>query len=119
MRNNEKIAMSLLKNYKLKSTLIFDNLNLNGKYDVDTDTIYIHKSLYEEDFLMTIFHEINHAIYCRDMGVDDYKKDYELEMERCIISDLNPYKDNFYEKEAEHFAMKQTSLYLQKHKGVI
>ena len=46
--------------------------------------------------MMTLYHEINHAIHRQEMGAEDYKNDYELEMERCILSDLDPYEDNYY-----------------------
>ena len=107
MRNFENIAMKLLKFYNLKSNLIFDKISFNGKYDVDNDIIYIHKSLTGKDFFMSILHEIDHAITCKKMGKDEYKKDYELEIERCIISDLDPYHDNYYEIQAENFATKE------------
>ena len=58
--------------------------------------------------MMTLYHEINHAIYCQEMGTEAYKHDYELEMERCIISDLDPYEDNYYEVAAEEFAKQKT-----------
>jgi hypothetical protein len=42
------------------------------------------------------------------MGLDAYKNDYELEMERCIIADLDPYECNFYEVQAEKYAKQKT-----------
>jgi len=108
MNSKERFAMKELKVYGLSCDLIFDNLNFNGKYDSDTDTIYIHKGLSKKDFMMTLYHEINHAIHRLEMGAEDYKNDYELEMERCILSDLDPYKDNYYEVAAEEFAKQKT-----------
>jgi Zn-dependent peptidase ImmA (M78 family) len=108
MINKETFAMQELQKHNLNCTLIFDSLNFNGKYDADSNTIYIHKSLSEKEFLMTLFHEINHAMYCKEMGLDAYKNDYELEMERCIIADLDPYECNYYEVQAEKYAKQKT-----------
>lgn len=114
MRNKESLATKLIKLHNVNCNIVFESMFINGRFDVDTNTIHINKNLIGREFLLTLFHEINHAIYCKKMGADIYKQDYELEMERCIISNLDPYADNFYEQEAESFAKQQTNLYLEK-----
>lgn len=106
--SHERFAMKMLEVYYLNCDLIFDKLTFNGKYDADSNTIYIHKGLSDEDFLMTLLHEIHHALHRKEMGKDAYKNDYELEIERCILANLDPYEDNTYEIQAKKFAEQGT-----------
>jgi Zn-dependent peptidase ImmA (M78 family) len=103
-----KKANQIANSYHLKTKVKFkkDIDFMMGTYNTKKDIIYLNPELMKDqlEFFKTLLHEINHAMYCRDMGADAYTSDYELEIERCIISNLDPYNDNFYEIKAEEFA---------------
>ena len=47
---------------------------------MDDDTIRIKPTSRFKDFLVTVFHEIDHAKDAQRMGKEKYKKAYEMEM---------------------------------------
>lgn len=104
-----KTATSIAESFDLTTEVKFKHdLIDQGIYSIDENTIYLNDNIIntvtEIGFFKIVLHEINHAMYCRDMGADAFKSDYELEMERCIVADLEPYFDNYYERKAEEFA---------------
>ena len=58
------------------------------------------------DFLVTIIHEIRHAMDAKKYGWKKFKNMYEYEMNYQISQDKDEYKDNKYEIEAEDFGRK-------------
>jgi hypothetical protein len=80
---------------------------------VDKDTIYIEPTSDFKDFLVTVFHEIDHAKDAQRMGKTKYKKAYETEMNKAAQAGKDPHDDNFYEKKAERFGRKMAKDYLR------
>ena len=62
-----------------------------------------------KEFLITILHEIYHAMDAKKYGWKKFKEMYEMEMNYRIANDQDEYKDNKYEIEAEKFGQKNWS----------
>ena len=56
-----------------------------------------------KEFLITIIHEIYHAMDAKKYGWRKFKDMYEYEMNYQIAMGKHQYKDNKYEIEAEKF----------------
>ena len=83
--------------------------SLKGDYDVDRNLIRIRRSGYKnvDDFITTVLHEIKHAMDAKDKGKNNYKADYEWEMNYQIQNNKHQYDDNKYEIEAEKWAREE------------
>ena len=109
-----EIATQLVKKAGLKSKVKFINTGNNkADYNVDDDTIRIKPTSRFKDFLVTVFHEIDHAKDAQRMGKDKYKKAYEMEMNKTAQAGKDPHDDNFYEKKAEKYGRKMAKDYLR------
>ena len=76
-----------------------------GTLDLSTRYKTIKKSQVKE-FLITIIHEIYHAMDAKRYGWKKFKDMYEMEMNIQIQNGKDEYKDNKYEIEAEEFGKK-------------
>tara|TARA_B100002019_G_C20752469_1_gene349180 strand:- start:70 stop:483 length:414 start_codon:yes stop_codon:yes gene_type:complete len=86
----------------------FPDDTLKGDYDVDRNKIRIRTSYNKKsDFIISVLHEIKHAMDAKDMGKKEYKKEYEMEMGRQIALGKDRYDDNKFEIEAEKWAQKE------------
>ena len=109
-----QIATELVKKAGLKSKIKFTKTGKNkADYNVDEDTINIKPTSRFKDFLVTVFHEIDHAKDAQRMGKEKYKKAYEMEMNKAAQNGKDPHDDNFYEKKAEKFGRKMAKDYLK------
>ena len=110
----QHIATELVKKAGLKSKVKFTKTGKNkADYNVDEDTINIKPTSRFKDFLVTVFHEIDHAKDAQKMGKEKYKKAYEMEMNKAAQAGKDPHDDNFYEKKAEKFGLKMAKDYLK------
>jgi len=92
---------------KIVETNFSDN-SLKGDYDVDRNKIRIRTSYNKKsDFIISVLHEIRHAMDAKDKGKNQYKKEYEMEMGRQIALGKDRYDDNKFEIEAEKWAQKE------------
>ena len=86
----------------------FSDKSLKGDYDVDRNKIRIRTSYNKKsDFIISVLHEIRHAMDAKDKGKSQYKKEYEMEMGRQIALGKDRYDDNKFEIEAEKWAQKE------------
>tara|TARA_A100001391_G_scaffold48250_1_gene28701 strand:- start:162 stop:575 length:414 start_codon:yes stop_codon:yes gene_type:complete len=86
----------------------FPDDTLKGDYDVDRNKIRIRTSYNKKsDFIISVLHEIKHAMDAKDMGKKEYKKEYEMEMNYLIGIGKHRYNDNKFEIEAERWAQKE------------
>ena len=109
-----QIATELVKKAGLNSKIEFINTGNNkADYNVDKDTIRIKSTSRFKDFLVTVFHEIDHAKDAQRMGKEKYKKAYEMEMNKAVQAGKDPHDDNFYEKKAEKYGRKMAKDYLR------
>ena len=108
-------AKQIVKKAGLKSKVVFaKRKGTKADYNVDTDTIYIEPTSDFKDFLVTVFHEIDHAKDAKKYGKEKYKEKYEKEMDIAIQKGTNPHKDNYFEKKAEKYGRKMAKQYLKK-----
>ena len=110
-----QIATELVRKAGLKSKINFKNTGKNkADYDVDTDTINIKPTSRLKDFLVTVFHEIDHAKDAKKMGKKKYKQEYEKEMNIAISKGKDAHDDNYFEKKAEKYGRKMASNFFKK-----
>ena len=111
------MATQIIKKAGLKSKVVFKNTGSNkADYNVDTDTINIKPTSKLKDFLVTIFHEIDHAKDAYKMGKKKYKQEYEKEMNIAIQQGKDQHDDNYFEKKAEKYGRKMAISFLKKNK---
>ena len=111
--NKNQIISNLLKHYKVESVKVKQkSMKNHAHYNVDTGTLELStkyktiKKSQVKDFLITIIHEINHAMDAKKYGWKKFKEMYEMEMNLMVTKDKDPYKDNKYEIQAEEFGQK-------------
>ena len=106
-------ASQLVKQYGLKSKIKFGSGKNFGEYIPETDTITLRKSYSSvKEFLMTILHEIGHALDAKRIGVNKYIKKYTQAGTMAAYDGLDPHDDNKWEEKAEKFAKKELSKWL-------
>ena len=106
-------ASQLVKQYGLKSKIKFGSGKNFGEYIPETDTITLRKSYPSvKEFLMTILHEIGHALDAKRIGVKKYIKKYTQAGTMAAYDGLNPHDDNKWEEKAEKFAKRELSKWL-------
>ena len=84
----------------------------HAHFDVDRGELHLStryktlKASQVKDFLITIIHEIYHAMDAKKYGWKKFKSMYEMEMNILISKGKDEYKDNKYEIAAENFGQK-------------
>ena len=108
--NKNQMIATLLKYYKVESVKVrMKSMKDHAHYDVDSGTLQLstkYKTIKPskiKDFLITIIHEIYHAMDAKKYGWKKFKEMYEMEMNYQIAQGRDEYKDNVYEIEAEKF----------------
>ena len=110
-----QMASEIVKGAGLKSKIKFKDTGKNkADYNVDTDTINIKPTSRLKDFLVTVFHEIDHAKDAKKMGKKKYKQEYEKEMNIAVQNGKDAHDDNHFEKKAEKYGRKMASNFLKK-----
>jgi len=105
--NKNKMISDLLKHYKVGSVRVkLKSMKNHAHYDVDRGTLELStkyktiKNSQLKEFLITILHEIYHAIDAKKYGWKKFKDMYEMEMNLMIAKGKHQYDDNKYEIEA-------------------
>jgi len=112
LENQNNIANMLLKkhgvSYNIKFVQTLED-NDYAHYNVDTNTIEISsdRSKDSKQFLLSVLHEINHALYAKKMGRESYKYDYLMKGEMAQQKGGDIRDDNPYEIKAEKWAIQQ------------
>ena len=108
--NKNKMISDLLKYYKVGSVKVKQkSMKDHAHYNVDTGTLELStryktiKNRQIKEFLITILHEIYHAMDAKKYGWKKFKEMYEMEMNYLVQQGKDEYKDNKYEIEAEKF----------------
>ena len=111
--NKNKMISDLLKHYKVGSVKVkTKSMKNHAHYNVDTGTLELStryktiKNRQLKEFLITILHEIYHAMDAKKYGWKKFKDMYEYEMNLQIAKGKHQYKDNKFEIEAEDFGQK-------------
>jgi len=106
-------ASEIIKAYGLKSKLKIGRGKTYGEYVPEKDLITIrpmYKSV--KQFLLTVLHEIGHALDAKRLGVKKYIKKYTQAGTMATYHGLDPHDDNKWEEKAEKFARKELSKWL-------
>ena len=110
-----EIATQLVKKAGLKSKVKFTNTGNNkADYNVDKDIINIKPTSNLKDFLVTVYHEIDHDLDAKKYGKKGYKKRYEQEMNYAVQNGGDAHDDNYFEKKAERYGQKMARKFLKK-----
>ena len=111
--NKNQMISTLLKYYKVSSVKMkYKSMKEFAHFDVDRGELQLSTKYKQikpnqiKDFLVTIIHEIKHAIDAKKRGWKNFKLDYEWEMNYQISQGKDEYKDNKYEIAAEKFGQK-------------
>ena len=114
--NKNQMISILLKRYKVGGVKVKQkSMKDHAHYNVDTGTLELStryktiKNSQVKEFLITILHEIYHAMDAKKYGWKKFKEMYEMEMNLQIAKGKDEYKDNKYEIEAEQFGQKNWS----------
>ena len=121
--NKNQMISVLLKHYRVENVKVkMKSMKKHANFDVDRGTLLLStkyktiKTSQVKQFLITIIHEIRHAMDAKKYGWRKFKDMYEMEMNYQISLDKDEYKDNKYEIEAEEFGQQNYLKWLQKFK---
>jgi len=107
------ITKNLLKQYGLRSKVKFGSGKDFGEYIPETDTITLRRSYPSvKEFLMTVLHEIKHALDAKRLTPKKYIKKYTQAGTMAVYNGLDPHDDNKWEEKAERFAEKELHKWL-------
>lgn len=111
------VASELVKNYNLPKTKVkFGTFSKDkGGYNWDDDVINLQKSFSNvDDFIITVLHEIHHAIQVDKYGRKKFLKKYAQAGNMAALDGKDRYLANKWEKKAENWAQQE---YRKKWKG--
>ena len=101
-------AQQLVKHYGLKSKVRFTSGNNMADYDWVRDVINLRKSYPTvKQFLITVLHEIKHALDRKKLGVKKYEKLYTIAGELAVQKGGDFHDDNKFEEQAERWGIQQ------------
>ena len=105
-----QIISTLLKHYNVGSVKMkMKSMKDHAHFNVDTGSLELsnrYKNIKDsqiKEFLITIIHEIDHAIDAKKYGWKKFKEMYEFEMNLQVQAGKNEYDDNEFEIKAEKF----------------
>ena len=115
--NKNKMISDLLKHYKVQSVKMkYKSMKDHAYFNVETGTMEIStryktlKTSQVKEFLITLIHEIHHAMNSKKYGWRKFKDMWEYEANMItgghVKGKTHPYKDNPHEIEAEEFGQK-------------
>tara|TARA_B100000073_G_scaffold270386_1_gene230075 strand:- start:5 stop:415 length:411 start_codon:yes stop_codon:yes gene_type:complete len=121
--NKNQMIATLLKHYKVGNVKMkYKSMKDFAHFDVDRGELQLStkyktiKNRQLKEFLITIIHEIYHAMDAKKYGWKKFKDMYEYEMNLQIANGKHEYKDNKYEIEAEDFGQKNWQQWKNKFK---
>ena len=108
-----ELATQLVNSYNLKSKVKFGTGKTFGEYIPEKDLITLRPSYKSpKQFLLTVLHEIGHALDAKRLGKQKYIKKYVQAGTMANYDGLDPHDDNKWEEKAEKFAKKELSKWL-------
>ena len=111
----QHVASELVKKYKLKSKIKFGTGSEFADYVPETDTIRLRRSYSStKEFLMTVLHEIRHALDSKNLGVKKFVKKYNQAGTMAAHGGLDPYDNNKWEKRADDWADREIKKWINK-----
>ena len=101
-------AQQLVKHYKLKSKVKFTTGANMADYDWVTDTINLRPNYPSvKEFLITVLHEIKHALDRKKMGAKRYERYYAMAGEMAVQKGGDFHDDNKFEEIAEKWGRRE------------
>ena len=111
--DKNQMIKELLKHYGVGSVKMkYKSMKDFAHYDVDRGELQLskrYKTIKDsqiKEFLITMIHEIRHAMDAKKYGWKKFKEMYEMEMNLQIAKGKIEYSDNKYEIVAEEFGQK-------------
>ena len=108
--HKNQMISTLLKHYNVSSVKTkMKSMKDHAYFNVDTGILELSsrykniKSSQIKEFLITIIHEIDHAIDAKKYGQKKFKEMYEFEMNLQVQAGNDEYDDNEFEIKAEKF----------------
>ena len=125
--NKNQMIATLLKYHRVESVKVkLKSMKDHAHFDVDRGTLELStryktiKPSQIKEFLITMIHEIRHAMDAKKYGWKKFKKMWELEANKIeqgyVSGKSDGYWDNPYEIEAEQFGQRTYRKWLQKFK---
>ena len=126
--NKNKMISDLLKHYKVGSVKVkTKSMKNHAHFNVDTGTLELstrYKTIKKrqlKEFLITIIHEIRHAMDAKKYGWKKFKEMYEMEIAQWQAENPKKNPDDWYnhisyEIEAEQFGQKNWKKWYDKFK---
>ena len=121
-QKNQMIS-TLFKYYKVENVKWkYKSMKDYALYNVDKGILELssrYKTIKNnriKDFLITMIHEIRHAMDAKKYGWKKFKEIYEMEINLMVQQGKNEYDDNKYEIEAEEFGKKNWKKWYDKFK---
>ena len=104
----QQIASQLIKSYKLKSKVKITGGSTKADYNWMTDTINLRRSYSTvKEFIITVLHEIKHALDAKKMGKKRYEKEYQQAGDIAVNKGKDFHDDNKFEEVAEEWGKKE------------
>ena len=101
-------AEQLVKKYGLKSKVQFTKGAVLADYDWNKDIINLRKNYTSvKEFLITVLHEIKHALDRKKLGAKKYEKLYVMAGELAVQKGGDFHDDNKFEEEAERWGKRE------------
>ena len=127
--NKNHMISTLLKYYKVGNVKVKEKpMKKHADFDVDRGTLNLSskykviKKHQVRDFLITIIHEIDHAMDAKKYGWKKFKQMYEKEQNMIAQgfykNKTDVYWDNPFEIKAEKFGVKNWKKWYTKFKGL-
>ena len=108
-----ELATQLINSYNLKSKVKIGTGKTFGEYVPEKDLITLRPSYKSsKQFLLTVLHEIGHALDAKRLGIQKYIKKYAQAGTMANYDGLDPHDDNKWEEKAEKFAKKELHKWL-------
>ena len=112
-----KLAKLIVRKYGLKSKVVLSKRGgtSKGDYVVEYDKIELRKK-YEDfsDFIISVLHEIKHALDARHLKPKKFLKKYKQASKMADYQGLDMHDDNKWEERAERWAHKEWKRYWKK-----
>lgn len=109
MKINKNIVYKLLTHYNLNCNLVIISTTDKGYYNPLSNTIFLNDNYKNnKDFLMTVLHEIKHALDSKNLGADKFFKKYNQASLVSTYYGLDAHDNNKWEIRAEKWAIHKT-----------
>ena len=103
------VASELVKYYNLKTKVKFSSgAGVRGHYIPEKDIMIIRPSYPTvKEFIISVLHEIKHALDAKKMGKKRYSKRYNQAGTMAVHQGQDPYWDNKWEIRAERWGQNE------------